>query len=64
MENGTADQSLFQFNTSTLQWSKVRNEYGLNRFLCYPIHFDQATFHLSWIKLNTCRSYLTTASLN
>ena len=56
MESGTADQSLFQFNTSTLQWSKVRNEYGLNQFLCYPIHFNQAAFHLSWIKLNTCNS--------
>ena len=30
MENDTADQSLWQFNTTTRQWSKVRNEYGLN----------------------------------
>lgn len=44
MENGTADQSLFQFNTSTLQWSKVRKEYGLNRFLCYPIHLTRQHF--------------------
>ncbi|XP_074634355.1 multiple epidermal growth factor-like domains protein 8 isoform X4 [Acropora palmata] len=26
MENGTADQSLFQFNTSTLQWSKLNSQ--------------------------------------